>query len=88
MARHCSGCGRPLDETGHDIESAEKLRKRGAPVLRSPTGSRVRRRYACRVRLVGRSPTSGKRIRPASPQREKALGLAGYVPIDILKLET
>ncbi len=79
MARICRACGRTLDEEGHDVQDVRD----GIEIPDAPGGKikfkpRSLRLYACRVRLIGDSPTSGKRITPQSPQREKALGLARY----------
>lgn len=43
------------------------------------------RRYGCRVRLVARSPVTGKTLVATHPQRLAAAGNAAYVPIGILE---
>jgi hypothetical protein len=78
MPRFCTACGRSLDADGHEVETPKET-------FSAPHWSRGKRRYGCRVRLVGISPTTGKTITPSSPQREKALGLAAYRHEDNLR---
>jgi len=94
MARFCRACGRSLDEDGHDIEDVSEGVEVETPAgtfkrfLHDAYNTRIQRRYGCRVRLVGVSPTTGRRITPASPQREKALGLAGFVHVNNLEAKS
>lgn len=77
MARHCRGCGMPLDETGHDIEPLpEKVRILPGPDTYMLPRTRV---YGCRVRLVATNPGTGKTFAPHSPQRGSQIG-QGHPP--------
>lgn len=95
MARICH-CGRPLDEEHHAlVRYPEKHKHAGEPVRRVVLRSRGRGRlgvcrervWECRMRLSAVSPTSGKRLVPSNPQRDRASGLAAFVHIDRLREE-
>lgn len=99
MARICHRCNRPLDAEHHDVDRYPDDHKdaalRGQPRKRIILASRGRGRfgirkvmvYGCRVRLVADSPTTGRRLAPASPQRERHTGLARYTYVDRLREE-
>jgi hypothetical protein len=97
MPRFCIGCGRPLDETGHDRgRYPEGHPMEGEPIKRVVLTSKGRGRFGvrydkvweCRVRLVGVSPTSGRRLVPSNPQRDRRTGMAAYVHVDRLAKES
>lgn len=96
MPRFCRACGRPLEEPDHElIRYPEGHKHEGKPVKQVVIGGRGRGRFPvrkqrvwrCRVRLVGKSPTTGRRLVPSNPQREAALGMPAYVHEDRLREE-
>lgn len=95
MARICGVCGRELTEEEHDLARYEEGERKGEPIRRIVLRSRGRGRFginkeriwACRVRLTGISPTTGRRLVPSSPQREAVLGMPAYVHVDRLREE-
>jgi hypothetical protein len=62
MPRVCSACGRDLTAEFHDVDG-KRLVHGGR------RGLRYARNWACRVRLVGTSPTTGKTNAPLTNQR-------------------
>jgi hypothetical protein len=81
MARYCGACGRALDATGHDLIRDDDGNPRKANAVGWKRGRhrlafhRVRQ-YVCRVRLIARSPTTGKVLPTENPQRIKELQTA------------
>lgn len=97
MPRFCTSCGRPLQEPDHElVRYPEGHKHEGEPVRQVVPRSRGRGRlgvtkqrvWACRVRLIAHSPTTGKRLIPSSFQRDAASGMAAYVHEDRLREET
>ena len=85
MARFCGACGRSLDAFGHDMPKDDKgIRTKRINMIgegirgRHRVGFRRQKQYVCRVKLIARSPTTGKVLPTSNPQRNSATQ-AAYV---------
>lgn len=97
MPRFCTACGRALTSEEHDIaryaddhDKHPGEERRDVVVIsrgRGRLGVRKQRRFGCRVRLTGTSPSSGRRLVPSSPQRDRWSGMASYRHVDRLREE-
>lgn len=84
MSRICPLCNRPKDEDHHDLVEVPILDEISGGITgwrKAPPG--WPNRYACRVKLVATSPTTGKTLTPADPQRIAELDTR-YVHVDTL----
>jgi hypothetical protein len=91
VARFCGACGRSLDAFGHDMPKDDGgVKTKRISVIgdnirgRHRVGFRRQKQYVCRVRLIARSPSTGKVLPTANPQRIKELQTA-YVQRDRLQ---
>lgn len=82
----------PKDENHHDVVYVGNPRPpqplgwlQGVRVRADEPIDRPRRHWLCRMRLIARSPSTGKILSPTSPQRLNAAGGAAYVRVDLLE---